>query len=237
MIDIHNHMLINVDDGPASREEVLDLLEQAVSQGITDVFATPHHQNGPYINPRGIVEEKIEEVRRIVRENGLDIRVHPGQEIRINEDITGDLQSGFNMPLNDTHYVLVEFSFTEYRDDTPEIFASLMAQGYTPIIAHPERYATLIHNRDKLKSLVNDGAKCQLTAGSVLGEYGPELQEVSFSMIEDGLIHIIASDAHHAGFRPFMLKEALKVVEDAFGPDVSARFVKNAEAVLDDESF
>src|SRR5699024_7995514 len=91
MIDIHNHLLMNVDDGPVSEDEVLNLLHQAIDQGITNIMLTPHHHAGSYMTPKDTVLEKLEEVQKLIDDNALDINVHHGQEIRINETIIADL--------------------------------------------------------------------------------------------------------------------------------------------------
>ena len=237
MIDIHNHLFINVDDGPSSKKEVLNLLNQAVQQGITHVICTPHHHSGSYKTPAGVVEKKIVEVRKIAQKNGLNIELHPGQEIRINDHIIKELKSGESIPLNDTRYVLVEFSFTELRSDVHEILTELKSLGYIPIIAHPERCRPIARDADHLQKIVSDGAKAQVTAGSVTGELGTGIQEMSLEWIEQGLIHIVASDAHHASYRPFLLKDALDIIETRLGREVRDRLLQNAEAVVNDEVF
>lgn len=232
MIDIHNHLLINVDDGPGAKSEVLDLLNQAADQGITNIICTPHHYSGSYVNPSNIVKDKLDEVRNIISANNLSIEVHPGQEIRMNDYMLLELETGESIPLNDTRYVLVEFSFTSLRNDVYEMLGELAVRGYTPVIAHPERCRPIVRDVNQLRQMVDSGAKAQVTAASVAGELGTQLQELSLKWIEEGLIHIVASDAHHAVYRPFLMKEALQVIDERLGRKVSNELMKNAESVL-----
>lgn len=237
MIDIHNHLFINVDDGPGAKSEVLDLLNQAIDQGITNIICTPHHYSGSYVTPSNVVNNKLDEVRNIIKNNDLDIEAHPGQEIRMNDYMLPELETGESIALNNTQYVLVEFSFTSLRNDVHEMLGELIARGYTPVIAHPERCRPIVRDVNQLRQMVDNGAKAQVTAASVAGELGTQLQELSLKWIEEGLIHIVASDAHHAVYRPFLMKEALQVIDERLGGKVRDELVKNAESVLYDKKI
>ena len=232
MIDIHNHLLINVDDGPKSSEETFNLLNQAIAQGITDIIVTPHHHSGTYVTPASVVKQKLLEVESIIADNNLQINVHAGQEIRINDVLIDELRSGESLTLAGSNYILVEFSFTELREDVDEVFTALRELGLTPIIAHPERCRPLVENEQILARLIKNGALAQVTAASVCGEFGSDLQENSLDLIEKGLIHIVASDAHHAEYRPFMSKEAFEIIGNELGQSYVEKMKQTAAAVL-----
>ncbi|MEK4554909.1 tyrosine-protein phosphatase [Jeotgalicoccus sp. FSL K6-3177] len=232
MIDIHNHLLINVDDGPKSEEETLDLLKQAVDEGITDIICTPHHHSGAYNTPADIVREKLTGVQNIIDKHQLPIKVHPGQEIRINDDLIDELRTGEALTLAGSKYILIEFSFTELREDVDEVFTALRELGLTPIIAHPERCRPLVKNEQILARLIEEGALAQVTAASVCGEFGSGLQENSLELIRKGLIQLVASDAHHAEYRPFMSKEAFEIIENELGESYVEKMKQTAADVL-----
>jgi len=235
MIDIHNHLLMNVDDGPVSEDEVLNLLHQAIDQGITNIMLTPHHHAGSYMTPKDTVLEKLEEVQKLIDDNALDINVHHGQEIRINETIIADLNRGFNTSLNDSQYILVEMPFTELPPFYNKVIDELLEDGYTPVIAHPERCAEIAADHDKLAELVNKGALAQVTAGSITGDFGEDLQETGLEMVKNTLIHVVASDAHHAEVRPFMLRKAFETIDEELGEEYSERLKDNAQKIFADE--
>ena len=237
MIDIHNHLLINIDDGPTSKNEAHDLLEQAAAQGITDIMVTPHHQVGNWYTPKEKVLEEIKILEAIINDNNIDINVHHGQEIRINEHILEELRDGINTTLNDSSYILVELPFGKLPPYYDAVIDELVTHGYTPIIAHPERCQPIVNDIDILYELINKGAVAQVTAGSITGDFGDTLQEIGLKMVEDDLIHIVASDAHDADYRPFKLKEALDVIADKLGSEYADTLVDNAEKIFRDEKI
>jgi len=237
MIDVHNHVLIGVDDGPGTREDAVTLLKQAAAGGITDIIATPHHQTTHYTNPAGTVREKLEELQQIIREEGIDIRVHPGQEIRIYGEMIQHLEAGENLTLNRSRYVLVEFPFSDLPHYTGQLLFEIQMNGYIPLIAHPERCKPIIRHPEKLHNLIEKGAISQVTATCVTGDLGENLQKTSLKMIENNLAHIVASDAHNAETRPFALKEAYDVITEALGEEYTERLKKNAEKLLNDKEM
>src|SRR5699024_9823925 len=131
MIDIHNHLLVGVDDGPATEQDALDLLHQAQGNGITDIIVTPHHYSGDFVNPKSEILTDMEALRNIVKENDININVYPGQEIRINGDLVEELEAGLNLSLNHSSYVMVEFPFTEVPNYAEKMFFALQMKGYT----------------------------------------------------------------------------------------------------------
>lgn len=237
MIDVHNHVLIGVDDGPQTRKEALALLKQASGSGITDIIATPHHKSPQHTTPSDTVMEKLQELHEIIEEEEVPIRVHPGQEIRINGEMLEELDSGYDLTMNNTQYVLVELPFNDMPNYTERLFFDLQMKGYIPLIAHPERCKPIIRDPQKLYDLVEKGAISQVTATCVTGDLGENLQKTSLKMIENNLAHIVASDAHNAETRPFALKEAYEVITEELGEAYTERFKKNAEKLLNDESL
>lgn len=232
MIDIHNHLLVGADDGPATEEEALNLLKQAQKNGITDIIVTPHHYSGDFINHRSKIFTEMEFLKTTITDNEIDINVYPGQEIRINGDLVDELESGLNLPLNHSSYVLVEFSFTEVPAYAEKLFFEMQMKGYIPVIAHPERCRPLKDNPEKLYSFIEKGAIAQVTATSIAGKLGEGIQRTSLEMLKKNLIHIVGSDAHHAQNRPFLLKEAYEVIEAQLGASYVDYLKFNAEAIL-----
>ncbi|GAB3063779.1 tyrosine-protein phosphatase [Salinicoccus sesuvii] len=232
MIDIHNHVLIGIDDGPKTEEEAVALLKQAIDNGITDIIATPHHHSGAFLNPRSKIIEKMEELSKLIETHQLDIKVHPGQEIRINGDMVTELQFDVSIPLNQSQYVLVEFSFTEVPNYVEKLLYDLQMKGYIPVIAHPERCKPITKNPNRLYEIIEKGAIAQVTASSISGALGQNLKETSLAMIENNLAHVISSDAHSTKTRPFLLKEAYEVVTEELGENFTEVLQLNAGAIL-----
>lgn len=232
MIDIHNHLLIGADDGPATEQDALNLIHQAQENGITDIIVTPHHYSGDFVNHKSKILTDMEYLQSLITKNDININIYPGQEIRINGDLMDELESGLNLSLNHSNFVLIEFPFTEVAAYAEKLFFELQMKGYTPVIAHPERCRPLKDNPEKLYDFIEKGAIAQVTATSVAGKLGEGLQRTSLKMLENNLIHIVGSDAHHAENRPFMLKEAYEVIEAELGASYVDYLKYNAKAIL-----
>ena len=232
MIDIHNHILINVDDGPKSREEMLNLLKQAKSEGVTEIIATPHHLSSAYDNDKQQVLSKVEELLSMNEVQEIGIKMYPGQEIRITDQILPGLEEGSILSLNNSKYLLIELPSGGVPHYTERLFYELLSKGYVPIIAHPERNKGISQDLDKLYQLVKAGALSQLTTSSLLGENGKKIQKLSIQMLENNLTHFIASDAHHSEIRPFKMNSLFKDKKlNKFEKDLES-FLKNAESVV-----
>lgn len=232
MIDIHNHILVNVDDGPKNKEEAIQLLKQAKSEGVSEIIATPHHLSPTYNNQREKVIEKIDELNSMEEVQQLGIKIYPGQEVRITDQILPEIEKGNILTLNNSKYLLVELPSNGVPHYTERLFYELLSQGYVPIIAHPERNKGIAQNLDKLYQLVKAGALSQLTSASLSGENGKNLQKLSIQMIENHLTHFIASDAHHATVRPFKMKSIFENKKlNNLEIDLED-FMKNSESVV-----
>ena len=232
MIDIHNHILINVDDGPKSREEMLNLLKQAKSEGVTEIIATPHHLSPAYDNDKQQVLSKVEELLSMNKVQEIGIKMYPGQEIRITDQILPGLEDGSILSLNNSKYLLIELPSGGVPHYTERLFYELLSKGYVPIIAHSERNKGISQDLDKLYQLVKAGALSQLTTSSLLGENGKKIQKLSIQMLENNLTHFIASDAHHSEIRPFKMNSLFKDKKlNKFEKDLES-FLKNAESVV-----
>lgn len=237
MIDIHNHILVDVDDGPKSINEAIELLKQAKSEGATDIVASPHHLHTRYSNDIQKVKMKLNELKKIEEIKELEIRLYSGQEIRVTDQIIDDINNGKIEGINGSRYLLLEFPSNEVPHYSNQLFYELQTMGYVPIIAHPERNKAIVQNMDLLFELINGGALSQITTSSLLGEFGSNVRKLSLKMIDNNLAHFIASDAHSATHRPFVLKQLFKEkkLKTYYGELES--YLKNGKAVLENEKI
>ncbi|WP_053074985.1 tyrosine-protein phosphatase [Ornithinibacillus californiensis] len=239
IVDIHNHILPGVDDGPKDWDEMILLANQAVEVGITDVIATPHHkhQHGEhyYENDPIIIQSLVNQANLILKENQIPLTIHPGIEFHIHPDILEDMKSMETfLPLNHTRFLLMEPPSKYFPENTEEVFLRLQEKGYTPILAHPERNRILRREPEKIFNLVKRGALIQVTAASIIGT-GKRLKNFSHHLLEHNLVHLIASDAHHHLRRRFELNNAYQYLEENYSRDYSEYFISNAELVLKGE--
>ena len=235
MIVIHNHILIDVDDGPKTKEDAIALLKQANDEGVTEIIATPHHLSPTFDNAYENVQQKLNQLSELQETKDLGIKLYPGQEIRISDQVLPQLRKGEAIGLNHSRYLLIEFPSRGVPHYANRLFFELQSEGYIPIIAHPERNKEISQNLDVLYNLINQGALAQLTSSSLQGIQGKKIQKISIQMIENNLVHFIASDAHHESQRPFIMKslynnKKLKKYEKNI-----ENLINNAKYIVNDE--
>ncbi len=234
MIDLHTHILPAIDDGSKDWDESLEMVREGANDGIKTIVATPHHMNGVYKNERNEIIELMFQLNHLIKEEGLDVKVLPGQEIRVYEQFVADLKKGRLLTFNDRHkYVFLEFPYDRVPVGADQLIFDIQLAGYVPIIPHPERNHDLRDNPIKLYNLVKRGALTQLTAGSLLGLFGKEAKSFSEEIIEYNLAHMIASDAHHVGKRGVKLSEAYQSINKMFGSQIESYFKENANSIIE----
>lgn len=200
MIDIHCHILPAIDDGPKQLADSLLMCRQAVEQGYTDIIATPHHLKGKHINPGSVVQAQVTQLNVILQSMQIPLTVHPGQEIRITEDLLERLERGDAIPLANSTYVLIELPSSFIPLYSLALSAKLLHAGYQPIIAHPERNRLIKEQPDKLRPFIEMGVCTQLTWQSL--SLSSHFKKISKKLIREDWIHFIATDAHDTFHRP-----------------------------------
>jgi len=236
MIDLHFHILPDLDDGPKTIEESIQIARKVAEQGINTIFATPHHKNGTYENPKQKVLQRIKKFNSRLKKEGIPVNILPGQEIRIFGEIVKAYENGEILTLNETPYLLIELPSTHMPSYTNQVLFDLQLMGLKPIIVHPERNADLLNDPDKLYELVKQGILTQLTAASILGDFGKKIQRFSHDLIEAGMAHLIASDAHNLKTRPCRLRDAYEFLERNFGVEARYYFQENAELIANNQT-
>jgi protein-tyrosine phosphatase len=232
MIDLHCHILPNVDDGPKDLAESVEMAKQAVQQGIKTIIATPHHRNEKYENNGQTIFRQVEEFNRVLKSENLDLTVLPGQETRIFGEMVEGLETGEILPLNLGKYVFVELPSGHVPRYTGQLLFDIQLKGFVPVIVHPERNQEIVENPEVLYQLVKKGALTQVTASSVSGHFGKSIKKFSLQLIEANLTHFVASDAHNTSSRGFKMVEAYDAIAKNFGIEAFYMFRENAELVV-----
>ncbi len=235
-VDIHCHILPGLDDGPESVEESIRMLDIAKEDGITDIVASPHIFKGVYENTVSGIMEALEELRP----ESPGTRLYAGADLRIGRNLVKKIEEGEIPLINDKNYLLLElptYSIPPLRE-LENVIHSLKIRGFTPIITHPERNAAILSNMDVMAKLSDFGVAFQLTAMSITGNFGGEVQRASLRMIKERYIHLVASDAHDSVKRPPVLSRAYEVVSKKFGEEAAQRFfISNPLAVINGEEM
>lgn len=234
MIDLHFHCLPGIDDGPEDWDESVALCRAAAAEGTTMIVATPHVLRGPWVNDDPELRDAL--VLELNNLLGGVPEILAGCEYFLSADAVELVERGRWSPLtglNRTGYLLLELPSGEIPGHTGALFHELTLLGVTPVLAHPERNRPLSEDPERLEELVERGARVQVTAGSLLGDFGPAAAEAAREMFRRGLVHLVASDAHSVDRRPPRLAAARRHVLETWGEKAElGLFVDNPRAVI-----
>lgn len=234
MYDIHSHLLVGIDDGPATIEDAILLAEAAVLEGVTHSIITPHQHNGMWQNDKATVLKKFDELQNALEDVNSSLKIRPSQEIQIQSYFMDEFNRGEYLPLDGSgKYYLIEFPWRGFPDYSEDYLQQLIDKGITPVIAHPERQRAFSENLPRLEKLIEMGCVAQLTATSLVEPRHQRALEASHTMIERGLIHVVASDAHHIIERPHNLVKAYDEIDRLYGVHQLDKFIANAQAIYE----
>ena len=232
MIDMHSHLLFGVDDGPVTIEDTLRIVEMAATEGITDMIATPHAFNPHYHVSRDEIESQIGLLEDTLLAAKVPVTLHAGQEVRLCNDLLEKLAAKEVLTLANSRYLLLELPSQAVPAYTVNMIQSLLGEGYIPIIAHPERNRAIAEKPERLERLVRHGALSQITAGSVAGHFGKNIQKLSLQLLEANLVHTYGSDVHNMKTRPLLFNKGLDYMEKKKLHDIADILLDNNERIL-----
>lgn len=238
MIDLHNHLLPNLDDGAQNFEESVQLALKLVDEGVTHAIVTPHHMNGRYVNPAGKINKLTAQFQEHLDQAQVPLQVFPGQEVRIHSHLIESIREGDIQFLDkNKSYLLLEFPTAHIPDYTEDVIYDLKHLGITPIIAHPERNHAIQKNPHLLFDLINQGCMSQVTAASLAGVFGSDVKKQSLEMLDHHLAHLVASDMHDLDFRQAYLQEAFIVLEEEMGRDCVLQIQNYAKHIINGDKI
>lgn len=220
-IDIHCHLIPGIDDGSQSWEDTLAMAEMAAHDGIGAIICTPH-QLGNYAHNHGdLIRERTYELQRVLDEQGINLIVLPGGDVRIEENLVDLVQAGDVMSLGDhRRHVLLELPHEMYIP-LERLLDQLHAAGMIGILSHPERNQGILTRPEVLPPLVDRGCLMQVTANSLTGTFGTQLQQFTESLIVQGLVHFVSTDAHSPKSRRPLLRRAYDHVARLVGEPIA----------------
>ena len=232
VVDIHTHILPGVDDGAESLEEAVEMVTMAAADGTSAMVATPHC-NALYSFARERNEKLLAELRDAV---GARMELALGCDFHLSyENLQAVLAGNRSHTVNRGPYLLVELADYALPPQLAESLHQLRVQSLIPIITHPERNPLLQRRGIKLlRQLIAMGCPLQITAGSLLGHFGRPARRMARELLQNEMVHVVASDAHDAKNRTPRLSEAYALVEQSFGAArAQALFADNPRAVTD----
>lgn len=221
MIDLHSHILPGIDDGAADISVSLEMARAWVADGVGTVACTPHILPGLFHNSGPGIRLAVQELQQILDIEGIPLRLVAGADAHIVQDFVPGLRSGHILSLADTRYVLVEPPHHVAPPRIAEFFFNILTTGYVPILTHPERLTWIESHYSTMERLGRSGVWMQITAGSLTGAFGRTARYWGERMLDEGLVHILATDAHNMWSRPPNLSA---------GREFAARRVGSVEA-------
>ena len=217
MIDIHSHILPGVDDGSQSIDESLEMLSIAVAQGVKTQVLTPHIQLGRFNNNKSSLIKPFLAFKQTVEEAKLPIELKLSAEVRIGPEIM-QLVANNEIPwlssVQGKKVFLLEFPRQEVPFGSDNLIKWLLANKCLPIIVHPERNRTFVDNPKKLQPFIDLGCPLQVTASSLTGKFGDDVQKMAETLLGSGTAKYIASDCHNLKGRRPDLGEVLSTLPE-----------------------
>lgn len=197
MIDLHCHIMPGIDDGAKDLHTSLAILNKARLAGITDVVLTPHFIKDSIYNFANTPKSQILDILRIAVKNaGIKINLHLGNEVFLDPKLVELLKSGQVATLAGSKYVLIELPVRAEDAHAKDILFSVINNGYTPVIAHPERYLYFQNDPGKIQEYIDLGCLMQGDYQSLHGRYGKHAKSALKTYLKRGQIHFLASDIH-----------------------------------------
>lgn len=230
MIDIHCHILPEIDDGPKDWEAATEMVRIAVADGIEHIVATPH-ANEQYAFDRARAAAVLERLRET---GGKSLQFSLGCDFHFSfENVQDALAHPARYTIGATPYLLVEFSDYAISPLSLEVIGKLRQAGLVPVVTHPERNLLMQRSPQEVLRLVECGCPVQVTASSVLGGWGEGARRAALWLLEHDAVHALASDAHSPRHRPPQLSAARDAVAQHVGGDLARVLVEdNPRAIV-----
>jgi protein-tyrosine phosphatase len=206
MIDLHCHALPGIDDGPDEMGDAVALARAAAESGTHTLVATPHIDHWWDVDP-ATVPDRVAEVRAVLASEGVDVELLTGGEIALTRLVDLDEPELDALALGSGRHILLEAPLSPGAGDFEALVLAVHTRGRPVLLAHPERCPAFLRSPERLEPLLDAGVLTQVTAGSLIGQFGRTIEEKSLQWVERGWVHVLASDAHDAYRRPPGLRE------------------------------
>jgi len=228
MIDIHSHLLPNIDDGPQSMDESLALAQFAVTRGITHSIVTPHIHPGRWENEALSIRTSFETFKKALADKNIPLKMGMSGEVRVGIEslqMIASHQVPFLGRWGNDYVVLLEMPHSHIPSGMEQMIQWMLQRNIRPLIAHPERNKDILRKLDNIQMLVNTGCLFQVTAGSISGKFGSTARDRACQLLEMGVVTVLATDAHNLNRRPPALDEGRAAAAAIIGESGATRLV------------
>jgi protein-tyrosine phosphatase len=205
--DIHSHLLAQLDDGVKSTEEAIALILRFKSLGYSKIITTPHISSDYYRNDPSAIQEKLNDLRKILSEKGIDFHIEAAAEYLLDEELSRKIDNQDTLLTFGNSYLLFETNFLSEPLNLKEFTFKAISSGYKLVLAHPERYQYM--NLEKARDLRDRGLLFQINIPSLVGYYSKPIQKMAYQLIDKGWIDFLGSDCHNT-IHIDLMKEAVK---------------------------
>lgn len=213
MIDTHSHILPAIDDGAANLAETIKFVKIASAQGVDTIFATPHAFDGVFNCTKENIIQACDLLVDALNVEGISTRVLPGAEIRVNHDLVMEYDKGNLLTLNNSgSWLLIELPALFMVNAVSMMIRQLKVRKVIPIIAHAERNPMILNKPELINDFIYNGAVIQITAGSLLGDFGKAPRKAAETMVARGQVFCLGSDIH-PGRRYHMASARKKLIK------------------------
>lgn len=237
-IDVHCHIIPHVDDGAGSSTQALRMIKIAYESGIRTMIATPHYEVGRYEDNKDEIEKYYSKLKALVSKRYPDFNIFLGNEIFFSYGVVDRLNENKIFTMADSCYVLVEFSPDDKLKYINESLYELINGGYTPILAHTERYDEVMASRSNIEDLVDAGVYIQINSATIAGRNGRGIRRKVLKLIKDDLVHFIGTDAHSDGRRSPELGDCVKYLLRKTDEEIVDRLLRgNALKIIRNEDI
>ena len=193
--DIHSHLIPGIDDGVQTMEESLEMIQAISALGFKKIITTPHIMSGGFRNTPDIILEGLKKVQEVVTAQKIPVSIEAAAEYYFDEEFLQKLEKEKLLVINGK-YLLYEISYVNYPENLPAAIFEMIVKGYTPLLAHPERYPFWFNKFEEYHKLKEAGTLFQLNTNSLSGYYGGQVKKTAERLIDENLIDFIGSDLH-----------------------------------------
>lgn len=237
MYDLHCHLLPGIDDGAADLAMAIEMARIAVDDGIRTVACTPHIYPGLYDNNADGIRAAMRALQQELDARDIPLRLVEGADVHLDVSLLQEIRDGRVPTIAGSRYLLLEPPHHVAPPRFEESVFELVVGGFVPVITHPERLTWIEHHYDTFARLVKGGAWMQITGGSLTGRFGTRPRYWAERMLDEGLVHLLATDAHHPRRRPPLLAEAREAAALRVGADEATHLVlTRPQGIVDDVS-
>jgi protein-tyrosine phosphatase len=230
MIDVHCHLLYQVDDGARTMEESVAMLQEAASQGIEAIILTPHYRHGLFGYPKREIEAHLAALEPVAEE--LGVRLYLGTEYHVNSGMVEAFSNGKCHTLAGGRYILTEYSANSDFSFAKQTTQEALHCGYIPVVAHAERYEFIMDDTGCAAELREMGALIQVNADAVLGRDGRGAKKLCRVLLKEDLVDLVASDSHGITERACHMRQCFEYVAKKYGGERAERLFSRTPAQI-----